>query len=120
MVQVDWARPALEDLKEVYEFIARDSPRYAQLTVERVTDAAERLAGFPNWDKFCRNFPILLIGKWLLAPTGSSIAKTQDKTGSSSWESSTAAGTYRRSLKTGDFLAEETFFPTATNHCNTQ
>ena len=32
MVQVDWAQPALEDLQEVYEFIARDSPRYAQLT----------------------------------------------------------------------------------------
>ena len=48
MVRVDWAQPALEDLQEVYEFIARDSPRYAQLTVEQVTDVAERLAGFPQ------------------------------------------------------------------------
>ena len=33
------------------------------------------------------------------------VAKTQGKIGSSSWESSTAAGTYRRSLRTGDSLA---------------
>jgi len=47
MVRVDWAQPALDDLREVYEFIARDSPRYAQLTVERITGAAEQLRRFP-------------------------------------------------------------------------
>jgi toxin ParE1/3/4 len=59
MVQVDWAQPALEDLQEVYEFIARDSPRYAQLTVERITDVAERLAGFPQLGQVLPEFPYL-------------------------------------------------------------
>ena len=59
MVQVDWAQPALEDLQEVYEFVARDSPRYAQLTVERVTDVAERLAGFPELGQVLPEFPHL-------------------------------------------------------------
>jgi toxin ParE1/3/4 len=59
MVQVDWAQPALDDLQEVYEFIARDSPRYAQFTVERITDVAERLAGFPKIGQVLPEFPRL-------------------------------------------------------------
>jgi toxin ParE1/3/4 len=59
MVRVDWARPALDDLREVYEFIARDSPRYAQLTVERITDTAERLARFPQLGQNLPEFPHL-------------------------------------------------------------
>jgi plasmid stabilization system protein ParE len=43
MVQVVWAEPALADLKEIYQFIARDSPRYAQITVEKITRTAARL-----------------------------------------------------------------------------
>lgn len=59
MVQVDWAQPALADLHEVYEFIARDSPRYAQLTVERITGVAERLARFPKLGQVLPEFPHL-------------------------------------------------------------
>ncbi len=33
MVRVDWAKPALDDLESVHEFIARDSLRYARNTV---------------------------------------------------------------------------------------
>ncbi len=46
--QIEWTEPALADLREVYEFIARDSPRYAQRTTERITEAAARLARFPQ------------------------------------------------------------------------
>jgi toxin ParE1/3/4 len=59
MVRVDWAQPALDDLHEVYEFIARDSPRYAQLTVERITDVAGRLARFPKLGQLLPEFPHL-------------------------------------------------------------
>jgi toxin ParE1/3/4 len=59
MVRVDWAQPALEDLREVYEFIARDSPRYAQLTTERITDVAARLARFPQLGQVLPEFPHL-------------------------------------------------------------
>ena len=48
MGRVEWAQPALEDLREIYDFIARDSARYAQLTVEKITEAAAGLARFPH------------------------------------------------------------------------
>ena len=57
MVRVEWASPATADLREVFDFIARDSPRYAQLTVERITDAAARLAQFPQLGEVLREFP---------------------------------------------------------------
>ncbi len=57
MVRVDWAQPALDDLKEVYEFIARDSPRYAQRTVERITDVAGGLAHTPHLGEILAEFP---------------------------------------------------------------
>jgi len=56
MVRVDWAQPALDDLQEIYEFIARDSPRYAQLTVERITNVAGHLARFPQLGEFLSEF----------------------------------------------------------------
>jgi toxin ParE1/3/4 len=59
MVRVDWAQPALDDLREVYEFIARDSLRYAQLTVERITEVAARLAKFPQLGEVLSEFPHL-------------------------------------------------------------
>jgi toxin ParE1/3/4 len=59
MVQVDWAKPAMEDLRQVYEFIARDSPRYAQLTIERITETAGRLAHFPQLGQILPEFPYL-------------------------------------------------------------
>jgi toxin ParE1/3/4 len=59
MVRVDWAQPALDDLREVYEFIARDSPRYAQLTIERITAVAARLARFPQLGQVLPEFPHL-------------------------------------------------------------
>jgi len=57
MVRVDWAKPALDDLEGVYEFIARDSPRYARNTIERITEAAGRLAQFPQLGQLLPEFP---------------------------------------------------------------
>jgi toxin ParE1/3/4 len=59
MVQVVWAQPALDDLREVSEFISRDSPRYAQLTVERITEVAARLSRFPQIGQILPEFPHL-------------------------------------------------------------
>ena len=58
MVRVAWSQPALDDLREVYEFIARDSPRYGQLTVDRIT-AAPPLARFPQLGEILPEFPHL-------------------------------------------------------------
>jgi toxin ParE1/3/4 len=48
MARVTWAIPALEDVEAIHAFIAKDSPHFARVTIERVFEAAERLASFPQ------------------------------------------------------------------------
>jgi toxin ParE1/3/4 len=40
-------RPARRDIENAYEYIAEDSPRAAQLVVERILDSIERLPDMP-------------------------------------------------------------------------
>jgi plasmid stabilization system protein ParE len=42
-----WTPQAGDDLQAVYDFIARDSPYYAQLTIEEILGAVDRLVQFP-------------------------------------------------------------------------
>jgi plasmid stabilization system protein ParE len=44
---VRWTPQAADDLQAIYDFIARDSPHYAQLTVEGIIAAIDRLEQFP-------------------------------------------------------------------------
>jgi addiction module RelE/StbE family toxin len=44
---VRWTPQAADDLQAIYDFIARDSPHYAQLTVEDILAAINRLERFP-------------------------------------------------------------------------
>ena len=37
----------MDDLKVIYDFIARDSPHYAKLVVEGILDAVDRIERFP-------------------------------------------------------------------------
>ncbi|HEX6186449.1 MAG TPA: type II toxin-antitoxin system RelE/ParE family toxin [Pyrinomonadaceae bacterium] len=46
MTKVRWTPQAADDLEAIYEFIARDSPHYAQITVEGIA-AIDRLEQFP-------------------------------------------------------------------------
>jgi toxin ParE1/3/4 len=57
LAEVRWARRALEDLREIHNFIARDSPRAAESMVERVFSASERLATFPLSGRLVPEFP---------------------------------------------------------------
>jgi len=43
MVQIKWLKSARKDLKEIYDYIALDSNRYAKLTVERIYTKTEIL-----------------------------------------------------------------------------
>jgi toxin ParE1/3/4 len=52
---VRWTPQAVDDLQAIYDFIARDSPHYAQLTVEDILAAIDRLERFP------------LMGHWYLS-----------------------------------------------------
>ena len=47
MVQIKWTKRALNDLHYIHGFIAKDSPRYAQIQVERIQGAVSKLAVFP-------------------------------------------------------------------------
>lgn len=43
-----WAPQALRDIEAIRNYIAEDSPRYADLVVARIIGAVERLATFPE------------------------------------------------------------------------
>ncbi len=47
MVEIVWTEPAEADLREIFDYIARDSSEYATLTTQRIVAAAGRLREFP-------------------------------------------------------------------------
>lgn len=47
MTKVRWTPQAADDLEAIYEFIARDSRHYAQITVEGILAAIDRLEQYP-------------------------------------------------------------------------
>jgi addiction module RelE/StbE family toxin len=47
MAQVRWSPQVAQDLKEICDYIGRDSPRYAALFAERVFTVVEMIAQFP-------------------------------------------------------------------------
>lgn len=59
MVQIKWTTRALNDLKEIYEFIAIDSDRYAQIQVEKIQDSVANLSQFPSLGRKVPEFPHL-------------------------------------------------------------
>lgn len=46
-MRIVWSEQALADVEEIWGFIARDVPSFAELFVDRVFEAVERLADFP-------------------------------------------------------------------------
>lgn len=49
MVQkIEWTLGALNDLQDIYEYIARDSSRYAQIQIENIQNSVLKLANFPK------------------------------------------------------------------------
>lgn len=59
MATVRWAQRAKDNLQDVYDFIARDSPRAADALVDRIIHASERLAAFPESGHIMPEFPTL-------------------------------------------------------------
>lgn len=47
MTEVRWTTQAADDLEAIYDFIARDSPQYAQLIIEGILAAVDSLEQFP-------------------------------------------------------------------------
>ena len=48
MTPIRWSPEAVADLEAIRDFIARDSPRYAQLVIQRLIEAVDQLASFPT------------------------------------------------------------------------
>jgi len=46
--RVSWSRGALQDLENIAEYIAADSPTYAANVVKKITTASRMLAQFPR------------------------------------------------------------------------
>lgn len=45
---VNWSIPAKNDLKQIHDYIAKDSKYYAQNVVQEIVAKAETLTGFPE------------------------------------------------------------------------
>lgn len=45
---VIWSSPAIQDLRNIYDYISRDSEFYADKVIEEFLDNADKLAEFPK------------------------------------------------------------------------
>ena len=52
-----WAKKAVSDLREIHDYIARDSLRYAQAQIQRIQKTAERPRRFPLCGRIVPEFP---------------------------------------------------------------
>ena len=48
MAQIAWSNRAIEDLKEIVEYISRDSKAYAQSFALQIREKVDRLGTFPE------------------------------------------------------------------------
>lgn len=51
MVQINWTRIAIEDLKSIYEFISKGSKKYAQLEIIKIKTRTRILKSNPHIGK---------------------------------------------------------------------
>ena len=48
MVRIEWTDRSLEDLKNIYDYIARDSKSFASLFSKKLYETVQKLKEFPN------------------------------------------------------------------------
>lgn len=59
MAHIIWSERSVRDLEEIYDYIANDSPTYAQYQTEHLMTAVERLEAFPQSGRHVPEFPQL-------------------------------------------------------------
>ncbi|MDA0738373.1 MAG: type II toxin-antitoxin system RelE/ParE family toxin [Nitrospirae bacterium] len=59
MAAIRWTQRSRDDLQEVYDFISRDSPRSAEIFIDRIISSTERLSAFPQSGRALPEFPDL-------------------------------------------------------------
>ncbi len=47
-MKLEWTEPAENDLSEIYDYIARDVPYYAEQFIDRIIEATGKLADHPK------------------------------------------------------------------------
>jgi toxin ParE1/3/4 len=47
-MKVHWTKTAEDHLDDIYRYIGRDSPEYAQRTVDRLTSRSRQIGAFPS------------------------------------------------------------------------
>ncbi len=47
-MRIEWSEQALQDVGEIRGFIGRDAPIFAELFLDRIIEALEQLAAFPE------------------------------------------------------------------------
>lgn len=58
MVKVIWTDAAIQDLQEIGEYIAKDSPKYAEITISRLFEAPSILINHPKAGRIVPEFAI--------------------------------------------------------------
>ena len=53
-MKILWTDPAIEDLRNLHSYIAKDSEVYASSFVERIILAVEKLTNFPDSAAWCQ------------------------------------------------------------------
>ena len=59
MATLIWTESAIADMENIYDYIANDSPMYAQLNAETIIKSVERLKRFPESGRRLPEFPNL-------------------------------------------------------------
>lgn len=56
MVTIHWSEQSRDDLKSIYDFIYKDSPKYANITISKIIELTDRLEQNPNSGRFVPEF----------------------------------------------------------------
>ena len=56
MAKIIWSPSSIEDLKQIYEYIAKDSPNHARLFVEKIINFTEKIKDFPYIGKVIKEY----------------------------------------------------------------
>jgi addiction module RelE/StbE family toxin len=68
VAQVIWSEQAVQDLEEIYRFIARDAPGAAEITIERIRDSTRQLLTFPQSGRAVPEAPTSLVRELIVPP----------------------------------------------------
>jgi len=67
MTRLEWTDPAVTDLENIHDYLARDSPEYANALIARLIQSVERLKPFPKSGRHVPEAPSTTVGELVVA-----------------------------------------------------